>query len=55
MKYPTICQPSDPEIPSEPEGPNTSDNYQVAVFTGLPILSAEVLALFFIKRKREAK
>lgn len=55
MKYPTICQPSDPETPSEPEGLNTSDNYQVAVFTGLLILNAGLLALFFIKRKREAK
>lgn len=55
MKYPTICQPSDPETPSEPEGPNTSDNYQVTVFTGLLILSAGVLAFVFLKRKREAK
>ena len=47
--------PTDPETPSEPEGPNTSDNYQVAVFAGLMILSAGVLALIFIKRKREAK
>ena len=47
--------PTDPETPSEPEGPNTSDNYHVAVFAGLMILSAGVLALIFIKRKREAK
>ena len=47
--------PSEPETPTEPEGPNTSDNYQVTVFTGLMILSACVLALIFIKRKREAK
>ena len=47
--------PSEPETPTEPKGPNTSDNYHVAVFTGLMILSAGVLALIFIKRKREAK
>ena len=44
--------PSEPETPTEPEGPNTSDNYHVAVFTGLMILSAGVLALMFIRRKR---
>ena len=44
--------PADPETPSDPEGPNTSDNYQVAVFAGLMILSAGVLALMFIRRKR---
>ena len=39
----------------KPEGPSTSDNYHVAVFTGLLILSAGVLVLMLIKRKREAK
>ena len=47
--------PSEPETPTEPEEPNTSDNYQVTVFTGLMILSACVLAFVLLKRKREAK
>ena len=47
--------PSEPESPAEPEGPNTSDNYHVAVFTGLLVLSAGVLALVLLRRKREAK
>ena len=47
--------PSEPESPAEPEGPNTSDNYHVAVFTGLLVLSAGVLALAFLRRKKEAK
>ena len=45
--------PTDPDS-DKPETPSTSDNYHVAVFAELMILSAGVLAFVLLRRKREA-